>query len=163
MQILQEKVSKARFLYGWVDMLKKLIVCLFIIALYLPTANSKTLLRDTYTISVIANGKEFFSTYISLTIDGKKYPFYVYDKYGERLIYAYGFGQLAVEFLPIEGISEKIAKKLGVKDFTFYPDLGITLMEVDPYEADNLYLRLKQEQAVKYVEISLIEAPTKEE
>ena len=156
----QEKASRAKYHYGWVDMLKKLITCLFIIALYLPTANAVTLLRDTYTISVMANGKEFFSTYLSLTVDGKKYPFYVYDKYGETFISAYGFGQLAVEFLPIEGISEKIAQKLGVKDFTFYPDLGITLMEVDPYEADSLYLRLQQEQAVKYVEISLIEAPS---
>ena len=144
-------------------MVKKLIACLFIIALYLPTAHAKTLLRDTYTISVMANGKEFFSTYLSLTIDGKKYPFYVYDKYGERLISAYGFGQLAVEFLPIEGISEKIAQKLGVDDFTFYPDLGITLLTVDPYEADSLYLRLQQEQVVKYVEISLIEAPINED
>ena len=143
--------------------MKKLLVCLFIIALYLPTANAVTLLRDTYTISVMANGKEFFSTYLSLTIDGKKYPFYVYDKYGEKFISAYGFGQLAIEFLPIEGISEKIAQKLGVEEFDFYPDLGITLYTVDPYEADNLYLRLKQEQAVKYVEISLIEAPTKED
>ena len=143
--------------------MKKLLVCLLFIFALIPTLSAKTLLRDTYTISVIANGKEFFSTYLSLTIDGKKYPFYVYDKYGETLIYAYGFGQLAVEFLPIEGISEKIAKKLGVKEFDFYEDLGITLYTVDPYEVDNLYLRLKQEQAVKYVEISLIETPYKEE
>ena len=143
--------------------MKKLLVCLLFIFTLIPTLSAKTLLRDTYTISVMANGKEFFSTYLSLTIDGKKYPFYVYDKYGETLIYAYGFGQLAVEFLPIEGISEKIAKKLGIKEFDFYEDLGITLYTVDPYEVDNLYLRLKQEQAVKYVEVSLIETPYKEE
>lgn len=148
--------------------MKKLLVCLLFIFAFIPTLSSKTLLRDTYSFSVMANGKEFFSTYLSLTIDGKKYPFYVYDKYGEPFISAYGFGQLAVEFLPIKNIDSNIAEKLisenlGVKNFTTYSDLGITLFEVDPYEADNIYFRLKQDHAVKYVEISLIEAPINED
>ena len=67
-------------------LMRKLIVCLLFIFLYLPTANAVTLLRDTYTISVVANGKDFFRTSLNITVDGKQYPFYVYDKYGEDFI-----------------------------------------------------------------------------
>jgi len=139
-------------------LMRKLIVCLLFIFLYLPTANAVTLLRDTYTISVIANGKDFFRTSLNITVDGKQYPFYVYDKYGEDFISAYGFGQIAVELIWSEDDTDKkLADKLGIKDFTTYQDLGITLFEMNPYEVDEVYRKLTQDEAVKYVEISLIE------
>lgn len=138
--------------------MRKLIACLLFIFLYLPTANAVTLLRDTYTISVVANGKDFFRTSLDITVDGKKYPFYVYDKYGEDFISAYGFGQIAVELIWGEDDTDKrLADRLGIKNFTTYQDLGITLFEVNPYEVDEVYRKLTQEEAVKYVEISLIE------
>ena len=138
--------------------MRKLIACLLFIFLYLPTANAVTLLRDTYTISVVANGKDFFRTSLNITVDGKQYPFYVYDKYGEDFISAYGFGQIAVELIWREDDTDKkLADKLGIKDFTTYQDLGITLFEMNPYEVDKVYRKLTQDEAVKYVEISLIE------
>ena len=139
-------------------LMRKLIVCLLFIFLYLPVVNAVTLLRDTYTISVVANGKDFFRTSLDITVDGKKYPFYVYDKYGEDFISAYGFGQIAVELIWSEDDTDKkLADKLGIKDFTTYQDLGITLFEMNPYEVDEVYRKLTQDEAVKYVEISLIE------
>ena len=139
-------------------LMRKLIACLLFIFFYLPVANAVTLLRDTYTISVIANGKDFFRTSLDITVDGKKYPFYVYDKYGEDFISAYGFGQIAVELIWSEDDTDKkLADKLGIKDFTTYQDLGITLFEMNPYEVDEVYRKLTQDEAVKYVEISLIE------
>jgi len=139
-------------------LMRKLIVCLFFIFLYLPVANAVTLLRDTYTISVVANGKDFFRTSLNITVDGKQYPFYVYDKYGEDFISAYGFGQIAVELIWSEDDTDKkLADKLGIKDFTTYQDLGITLFEMNPYEVDEVYRKLTQDEVVKYVEISLIE------
>ena len=140
-------------------MIKKLMACLFIIALYLPTANAKRLLRDTYGITVVANGKDFFSTYLTITVDGKKYPFYMYDKKGEPLIAGFSFGQIAAELRDIEGAAEEIKDRLGIDSVTFYPDLSIALFETeDPFETESIYLRLKQEPTIRYVEMSFIEA-----
>ena len=140
-------------------MIKKLILCILFIFLITPTLKAVRLLKDTYTISVVANGKDFFSTYLTVTVDGNKYPFYIHERDGEPALSGISFGQIATELINVEGIDQELADRLGIDSFTTYSDLGITLFEMDdPFETDNVYLRLKKESAVKYLEISLIEA-----
>jgi hypothetical protein len=152
MLILREKENKVKLHYGWGDMIKRLL--LFAIMLLLPLS----VVAEHYIgVVVTGNGKEFKRLSAEIVKEGKRFPLYLTKEKDGKLTWAYNFGQIAVELKNID-YDANIAARLGIDKYTTYPDLGITLYEMnDPYQVDDVYLQLNKEHMVRYAEISLIE------
>lgn len=169
MQILQEKASRAKSHYGWVDMIKRLL--LFTIILLLPLfvvaenrlTSIKTCQCDHNEVEegfVLGNGREFKKINRYEYFVGEEYA-QIYPLYQDKNgVVAYFEGMIILELNLLTRYDSAISWSVNADSFTTYKDLGITFIEFnDIQKAEEAYQKLRdsKDPNILYMEMAMVE------